>query len=53
VIDARVAIPLIPAYGIGAYLGGRLALRGGDRLLRPIVALLSAVLALTIIFGGP
>jgi len=52
VIDARVAIPLIPAYGIGAYLGGRLVLRGGDRLLRPIVALLGTVLALTIIFGG-
>jgi len=51
VIDARVAIPLIPAYGIGAYLGGRIALRGGDRLLRPIVALLSAGLALSIIFG--
>ncbi len=53
VIDARVAIPLIPAYGVGAYLGGRMALSGGDRLLRPIVALFSAVLALTIIFGGP
>lgn len=51
VIDARVAIPLIPAYGVGAYLGGRIALRGGDRLLRPIVALLSAGLALSIIFG--
>ena len=47
-----VAIVLIPSYGLGAYLGGKFALKGGERLLRPIVAVLSAILALTFILQG-
>ncbi len=47
-----VAIVLLPSYGLGAYLGGKFALKGGERLLRPIVALLSAILALTFILQG-
>ena len=50
--DLAVAIPLIPSYGLGAYLGGKFALKGGERLLRPIVAFLSALLALTFILQG-
>ena len=52
VFDLAVAIPLIPSYGLGAYLGGKFALKGGERLLRPIVAFLSALLALTFILQG-
>ncbi|MDE0961018.1 MAG: sulfite exporter TauE/SafE family protein [Planctomycetota bacterium] len=52
VFDLDVAIPLIPSYGLGAYLGGKFALKGGERLLRPIVALLSALLALIFIIQG-
>jgi len=50
--ELAVAIVLIPSYGLGAYLGGKFALKGGERLLRPIVAILSALLALTFILQG-
>ena len=43
-IDLRLASALVVGFGIGGELGARAALRGGERLIRPV--LLVAVLAL-------
>ncbi|MEC9475522.1 MAG: sulfite exporter TauE/SafE family protein [Planctomycetota bacterium] len=49
----ETALFLIPSYALGGVIGGRIVLRGEDRILRPIVAILSAALALTILSGWP
>jgi uncharacterized membrane protein YfcA len=51
IFDIETAVVLIPSYALGGFIGGRVALQGGDRLLKPVVAITSAVLALAILVG--
>jgi hypothetical protein len=51
VFAVAVAVPLIPSYALGGMLGGRIVLRSGNRLLKPLVAVLSAALALAFLAG--
>ncbi|MGE4620298.1 MAG: sulfite exporter TauE/SafE family protein [Planctomycetota bacterium] len=51
VFSVAIAVPLIPSYALGGMLGGRIVLRSGNRFLKPLVAVLSAVLALAILAG--
>jgi len=48
-----IAIPLVVAYALGGYLGGRLIVRGSNNWLRPLVGVISATLALLMLFGDP
>jgi len=45
VFDPQVALALLPSYGVGAHIGSRIAMSGGDRRLRPIVAVVSMAMA--------
>ena len=47
----ETALALIPSYALGGMIGGRVVLRGGDRVLKPLVAIFSAALALAILGG--
>jgi uncharacterized membrane protein YfcA len=47
--DWSVAAPLLPSYMLGGFLGAKLALRGGERWIRRGVAVVAALLALSII----
>ncbi|MEE2889002.1 MAG: sulfite exporter TauE/SafE family protein [Planctomycetota bacterium] len=51
IFDVETAIVLIPSYALGGIIGGRIVLQGGDRLLKPVVAITSAALALAILVG--
>ena len=46
-----VAIPLLIAYSIGGFLGARFIVHGGKKWLRPLVGVISASLALMMLFG--
>lgn len=53
-VDFRTAVPLIGGYVLGAVLGARLTLRGGDQWVRRLVAAVAIVLAVLLILGiGP
>ena len=48
-----LAIPLLFAYAIGGFWGGRWISRGGVKWLKPAVGIISAALALMMLFGNP
>ena len=45
-----LALPLLLAYAIGGFLGGRWISQGGERWLKPAVGIISAVLAMMMLF---
>ena len=47
----ETALPLVPSYALGGMIGGRVVLHSGDRILKPLVAVLSGALALSILSG--
>lgn len=50
-INAAFAVPLVIGNMIGGYWGGRLASKGSERVLRIIVAVLGALMALALVLG--
>lgn len=50
-VDWAALVPVVVGYMIGGVLGARLAVKVGNRWLRPIVAIVGAVLAVFLIAG--
>jgi uncharacterized membrane protein YfcA len=48
-----LAIPLLLAYAIGGFLGGKSIIRGSEKWLKSAVGVVSASLALLMLFGNP